>query len=382
MTERLYYHDAYLKNFEAEVVSAEGNTVYLNRTAFYPTSGGQPFDHGRLAGIAIEDVIDEGDRIAHVLAGPAPSGSVAGEIDWNRRFDYMQQHTGQHLLSAVFAELFDLHTVSVHFGDESATVELAAASVSPEQLVRAQERANEVVFENRPVTVAFAEASGDLGLRKASDREGELRIVSIDNLDRSACGGTHVRSTAEIGPILLRKQEKIRGNTRVEFLCGMRAIRRARADYEALSTIARHLSAAVDETPAIVKANLDRAQDAEKSRKKLAMELAQLQGRELYHATAPSEDGVRRVLTRELISDDVRTRAQAFTALPRAVFTAICGNPPSVLVAASKDSGVNAGDLVKTAVTANGGRGGGSPTMAQGSVPDADSLQRVVSALT
>jgi len=386
MTERIYYRDAYVRSFEATVIEAQGNKVYLDRTAFYPTSGGQPFDRGMLGGLVIEDVVDEGERIAHVVAGELACGPVTGKIDWPRRFDFMQQHTGQHLLSAVFAEQFHLVTVSVHFGDEAATIELATPSLqleqlSAEQLERAQERANEVVFENRAVAVAFEHASEAEGLRKASEREGELRIVTIGDFDRSACGGTHVRSTAEIGPIMIRRTEKIRGNTRVEFLCGMRAIRRARADFEAVSGVARAFSAAIDEVPGLVTTALERVLELDKSRKKIAIELARLQGRELYHATEPDGGGVRRVKVTEPITEDVRTRAQAFTSLPKAVFIAVWENPPTLLVAASKDSGVNAGDLVKNAVTAQGGRGGGSATMAQGSVPDRDALQRAVSAV-
>lgn len=379
MTQRLYYHDAYLCRFEAAVVAVDGQRVYLDRTAFYPASGGQPHDTGKLGGVRVVDVIDEEDRIAHLIEGAAPSGVVACEVDWARRLDHSQQHTGQHLLSAVFSEMFGLHTVAVHFGGDTATIELASASVTAEQMERAAERANEIVFENRAVTVRFAPASEDLGLRREVDRQGELRLVEIAGLDRSACGGTHVRSTAEIGPIAIRRQEKIRGNVRLEFVCGMRAIRRARADFEALSGVARALGSGLDEAPALVRANLDRVQELEKGRKKIALELEQMRGRELHQATPPDAAGLRRVVLREPITDDLRARAQSFTGQGRAVLVAICDDPPSLLVAASKDSGVNAGEMVKDAVTANGGRGGGSAQLGQGSVPDAEALQRVVS---
>ena len=381
MTERLYYHDCTVREFDAQVVATEANKVYLDRTAFYPTSGGQPNDRGKLGGATVVDVIDEGDRIAHVVEGELPSGTVKGEVDWSRRWDYTQQHTGQHLLSAVFIEACGLETIAVHFGEEISTIELATPSVSAAQIERAVERANAVVFENRPVKIVFASAGDDLGLRRASEREGELRIVDIDGLDRSACGGTHVRFTGEIGPILVRKQEKIRGNTRLEFVCGMRAVRRAGADYEALAAAARAMSAQFEEVPALVKSTLEKVQELDKSRRKVAMELAQLQGRELYHGAAPDAAGLRKLVLREAITEDTRTRATAFASQPMAVLVVISENPPSVLVAASKDSGVNAGNLVKQAVTANGGRGGGSPQMAQGSVPDAEALQRVVTAL-
>ena len=198
MTERLYYTDSYVREFQARVVerSVDGRTVYLDRTLFYPSSGGQPFDVGSIAGVAVIDVVDEEDRIAHRLAAPLTSdGEVAGEIDWTRRFDHMQQHSGQHLLSAVFEELFGLHTVSFHLGAESATVDLEGGSVEARMVTEAERRANQLVAENRAMDVRFEDASAAQGLRKASEREGTLRIVSIDGLDRSACGGTHVRST-------------------------------------------------------------------------------------------------------------------------------------------------------------------------------------------
>jgi alanyl-tRNA synthetase len=380
-TERLYYRDSYLREFEARVLAVENQKIYLNRTAFYPSSGGQPFDRGTLGPASVIDVIDEGDRIAHVISGQPPSGEVHCEIDWARRFDHMQQHSGQHLLSAVLVELFDIPTLSFHLGEDSSTIDVGAPSLTPAQVDCARQRANEILFENRPVAVSFGHASEDLGLRKASEREGVLRIISIDGLDRSACGGTHVRATGEIGAVLIRKLDKIRGNVRIEFLCGMRAARRAAKDYEALAAIGRTFSAPIDDTPQLVKAQVDRVQNLEKSLSKFATELAGYQGRELYSATEASPSGLRRAILREPITESLRTRAQAFAAQPKAVLIAISDDPAAVLVAASKDSGVNAGEVVKSAVTANGGRGGGSATMAQGSLPSAEALQRAISAL-
>src|SRR3954468_129 len=162
MTNRLYYTDAYRGEFNANVVARgdDDTRVYLDETAFYPTSGGQPHDLGTLNGVTVIDVIDEGERIVHVLSSPLPAGeAVMGKIDWARRFDLMQQHTGQHLLSAVFEDLFGFRTVSVHFGTESSTLDLDADAVTAEQLLRAEERANHVVFEARPVVVVFEEAA-------------------------------------------------------------------------------------------------------------------------------------------------------------------------------------------------------------------------------
>src|SRR5579883_544128 len=383
MTERLYYTDSYLRDFTAAIVgrSADNQTVYLDRTAFYPTSGGQPFDTGLLGGVPVVDVIDEDDRIAHRLAAPAPAAApVECAVDWTRRFDHMQQHTGQHLLSAVFEELYALRTVSFHLGAESATIDLEGIPVETAILAAVERRANEVIWEDRPVTVEFCDAADARGLRKPSGREGTLRIVSIEGLDRSACGGTHLRRTGEIGAVLLRKTEKIRQATRVEFLCGARAIRRARADYDALSRAAQWFSAPLDDVPAAVSAQLEALRDAEKSVKKLEMDLAAYQGRELYDQTAPGADGFRRV-TRRLdrgSADALRAIAQHFTAREKAVFVAAIAEPPSVLLTVSADSGIDAGKLLKEALTAAGGRGGGAARMAQGSVPTREALEEVL----
>lgn len=381
MTERLYYHDCYLTEFRARVMdtSPDGRRIYLDRTAFYPTSGGQPFDIGKLGDADVTEVVDEDGRIAHQVSAPLVNGvEVPGVIDWSRRFDHMQQHTGQHLLSAVLVDLFGAQTVSFHLGADSCTIDVGR-SLEPAQIRQAELRANEIVFENRPVTIGFEDSSKDLGLRKPTDREGVIRIISIQDLDRSACGGTHVRATGEIGPILIRKLDRIRGNLRIEFLCGLRAVKRARADFEAISSVARAFSAPPDETPALVTAQLEKLQDSEKARRRLATELAQARGRELYAATAPGPDGVRKVARRVgSLSDELRAEAQSFTAGARSVFVAMGDDPPAILLAASADSGINAGESLKAAVSKVGGRGGGSATMAQGSLPSKDLLDQLV----
>jgi alanyl-tRNA synthetase len=385
MTERLYYSDSYLRQFTAHIAgrSEDGLTVYLDRTALYPESGGQPSDAGTIAGAAVLDVVDEGERIAHRLASPLEPGPVECVVDWPRRFDHMQQHTGQHLLSAIFEEMLSLRTVSFHLGAGSATIDLEGGAADAAALREVERRANRIVFENRPVSVLFEDAAQAQGLRKASDREGLLRIVSIDGLDRSACGGTHVRATGEIGVILLRKVEKVRQATRVEFLCGARAAARARADYDALLRASQLFSSPLDEVPALIATQLETARAAEKARRKLELDLAAYRGKELYEATAPGPDGIRRVTRRAERGslEDFRAIAQSFTAQPKAVFLASIDGPPSILLAVSEDSGIDAGKSVKAALAEAGGRGGGTPRMAQGSVANRELLQTVLSKL-
>jgi len=384
MTERLYYTDARLTEFTARVVETAGNRVYLDRTAFYPTSGGQLFDVGTLGGARVVDVVDEKERIAHILDGPAAFAAgdeLEGRVDWTRRFDHMQQHTGQHLLSAVFEELFGHRTVSVHFGDDSSTLDLDAASLPRERALQAERHANEIVLENRPVTVTFEDAAKASGLRKAVDRTGEIRIVSIDGVDRSACGGTHVRGTGEIGPVAIRRVEKYKQGTRVEFLCGWRALDRARSDFDALSVTAAALTASIDEVPVLVAAQAGRVKDAEAEARKRGEELAKYQARERYDAAAPDASGLRRIVESAPSMDPLRAMAQAMGALPKAVYIGSVASPPGIVLAASADSGINAGELLKAALAANGGRGGGSPRIAQGTVADAAALERVLESL-
>ncbi len=379
MTQRLYYDDSYLTRFQATVVevSPDRKRVVLDRSAFYPTSGGQPFDAGLLNGVRVTDVVDEDVHIVHFLDSPLEGETVEGTIDWPRRFDHMQQHTGQHLLSAVMADLFGFETVSFHLGAESSTIDLATPAISSAQLQDAERRVNELVVENRPVDVAYVDATDAVDLRKPSGRAGTLRVVRIRDADSSACGGTHVRATGEIGPVLLRKTDKVRGDVRLEFLCGGRAVRRARADFEALTKIAQAFSCPLDDSPSLVLGQIERLQESEKHRRKLAGELAQHRGRQLYEQTAAGQDGVRRYLTRIErggIPDEVRTEAQSFTSLPKAVYAAVCAEPPSVLLAASADSGIHAGNFLKAELGKAGGRGGGNAQLAQGSAPEVEAL--------
>jgi alanyl-tRNA synthetase len=385
MTHRLYYTDSYLRDFEAAVIerSDDSRRVYLDQTAFYPTSGGQPFDGGRLGGIEVTDVVDEGERVAHLLAAPLTGGRARGQIDWDRRFDHMQQHTGQHLLSAVLADLTGHSTVGVHFGRESSTLDLDVGGLTPDQVSKAEDRANEIVVQNRLVEVSFEEAATAAGLRKAPEREGRLRIVTIHGLDRSACGGTHVRATGEIGPILIRKVERLRKGVRVEFLCGSRATRRARADYSLLSSLASEFSAAADELPRLIASQREEIKEVNATNRELRGKLDTCHARELYAAATPESTGIRRVTVQEdgMSADTLRGLAQAFGLMPLAVFVGAVTSPPAIVLAASEDTGIDAAGLLKSLLTSVGGRGGGSARLAQGILPGRAQLQTVIESL-
>lgn len=386
MTERLYYDQQNLLAFEARVieVAADPHRVYLDRTAFYPTSGGQPFDRGSLNGQAVVDVSeDEDGRIAHHLAAPWSGAiEVRGEIEAARRRDHQEQHTGQHLLSAVIHEHLGFATLSFHLGEEASTIDIAAPALTDAQAADVERWANAQIRLNLPVTVSYEDAELAAGLRKASERSGTLRIVTIASLDRSACGGTHVAATGEIGSLALRKIEKVRGTMRLEFLCGGRAQSRARRDFETLSAIARSFTVALDQAPAQVTALKTRLEAAEKSLKKLALEEATRRGRSLYNAASPAATGLRFIWRQwDSLPEDARAESQGFTSGERSVYLATALTPPAILLSVSTDSGLSAQAMLKEELERHGGRGGGSATFAQGTVPTAEGACAIAGAI-
>jgi alanyl-tRNA synthetase len=230
--------------------------------------------------------------------------------------------------------------------------------------------------------VSFEDAAEATGLRKASERDGELRIVSIEGIDRNACGGTHVERTGEIGALLLRRAEKTKGNTRIEFVCGHRAVARARLDAELLTTAARSLSAAPHDLPGLVELQIQRLAEGERERKRLAAELARYQATALWTASIPDSDGVRRIVMSVTGAvKEAEPLAQQLVALGCCTVVVTNAEAGAVLMATAADTGIDAGQRLRTALQAVGGRGGGSPRVAQGAVPDPSQLHAVLEQL-
>jgi alanyl-tRNA synthetase len=393
MTERLYYHDSFVYAFDARVVESfprEGrHTIILDRTAFYPTSGGQVHDTGRFvledsSEVPVIDVADEEmGRILHFTASPVAVGAaVRGSIDAERRRNHMQQHSGQHVLSAAFVRLFNMPTVSFHMGAESCTIDLETEGLSAARAEKAERLANEVLLEDRPVRIRFVplEEARQLGLRKLPPKQtGDLRLIDITDFDLCACGGTHVRSTGQIGAILLRKIEKVKQGVRVEFVCGLRAVATARKDYNALTETAGIYSAHIYDVPQQVRKSLDESKAAEKAQHRLLEELAELQAGRMLAETAGSS----RVITAVFPDRDavfIKLLAQKLTAGGDviALLAAAAGQPALVFAQNSKVPGSgspttgpkpNMGQLMKDAMAQLGGRGGGTADMAQGGLP-------------
>ncbi len=256
-THRIYYDDSFAHDFEAKVLTCEpcvhGTTpaweVVLDETALYPTSGGQPCDHGKLGDANVLDVRDDGDEIIHIVDRELQPGPVHGCVDWPRRFDHMQQHTGQHLLSAMFQERFGRPTVSFHLGAELSSIDIRGAEPTLEILEGAERAANRIIFEDRPINVRYGtqEELAEMGVRKEVQRTGILRAIEIEGADLQPCGGTHVRRTAQIGTLLVRRCTKMRQDWRVEFACGARSERLARNDFRLIGRAATSLGCAPDD---------------------------------------------------------------------------------------------------------------------------------------
>jgi alanyl-tRNA synthetase len=372
---RLYYTDAYLTSFDARVVDAmvlDGRpAAVLDRTAFYPTSGGQPFDTGTLGSVTVIDVIDLDDgRVAHVLERAIEIGAVvAGRVDWSRRFDHMQQHTGQHVLSAAFDRLLGARTESFHLGQEECTVDLAA-DLRPDQIETVSIEANRIVWEDRAVSVRFvpaAEASA-LPLRKAPAREGVLRLVEVDDFDLCACGGTHVSRTGAIGIIAVAGWERFKGGTRVAFLCGGRALSRFNAQRDVQAQLVRRLSVLPAELPAAVERLQDDAKAQRAAIRSLQGKLAGFEAERLL-AQAPVASG-RRLVVASLDGFDaagLKALAAAIVTHPSSAACLISGRPPfDVVVARAADVPLDAGALLRKLTALFGGKGGGRPELAQG----------------
>ena len=308
-TKRLYYDDSFLENFDAQVLSCEpaapraGNAapratweVVLDRTAFYPTSGGQPHDVGKLGDANVMEVSDAGeDEIVHFVDRPLEKGAVKGCVNWPRRFDHMQQHTGQHLLSAILQERFGLPTVSFHLGSETSSIDLRGPEPSEEMLEGAERAANQIVFQDRPINVRYGAADqlAKLGVRKEVEREGILRAIEIEAVDLQPCGGTHLKSTGQIGLILVRRCTKMRQDWRVEFVCGGRASRAARQDFLWLRRAAEKLNCAAEDLVASVERAIAERDANHKQLRAALQKLAQAEAASATQAAATDSTGLR-----------------------------------------------------------------------------------------
>jgi alanyl-tRNA synthetase len=413
MTKRLYYDSSEIHEFDSVVEDVAPPSpaqsrpaVMLRETAFYPTSGGQVHDTGWLTmdgdgrtedRLRVTEVADTEDgRIVHYLEAPTrlpvAGAAVHGSIDRERRRDHMQQHTGQHVLSAAFVELYQMPTVSFHMGEYYCSIDLATPSVSSEQIAGAERRANQIVFQNRSVRIRYvsrAEAE-KLGLRKLPPAERDnLRLVEVADFDLSACGGTHVSVSGQIGSIVLRKSERVRQGTRVEFVCGDRAVRMARRDYGALSEAAALFSAQLWDVPEQIRKSLEDNKLVRKQKEDALDQLAALMA--LADLRSQPETNGRRIVVRAFSDRDIhfaKLFAQKVTraGTPAIVLVASTVDPPGLVFAqtavqvssGAPGSTADMGALLKQVLSSFGGRGGGSRDFAQGGVPAGCNVEQLL----
>jgi alanyl-tRNA synthetase len=397
MTTRLYYHDSFLYDFDAEiqdVLDSPRPALVLDRTAFYPTSGGQVFDTGWITSdgnnkVRVSEVADAEDgRVVHYVEALSndlkPGSKVRGQIDAPRRRDHMQQHSGQHVLSAAFIRLYGMATVSFHMAEDYCSIDLDTPTLTKDQVEAAERLANEIILENRSVDIRFVtrDEAGKLGLRKLPPTErDELRLIDVHDFDLTACGGTHVSRTGQIASILLRKVEKVRQVWRVEFVAGLRAVATARRDYTTLTETAALFSAHIYDVPQQARKSLDEIRSVRKQLEQSHEELAEAQAVGLLGET-PEANG-RKLVVRTFSDRDlnfVKLLAQKLTRLsPHVVaLLATTAPQPSLVFAQSGGQPFDMGALMKETMAKLGGRGGGSKDMAQGGIPNPSGIEEAL----
>ncbi len=375
VTERLYYSDSHLIEFEARVVDVTDRVsgwtaIVLNRTAFYPTGGGQPSDTGTLNGARVVECIDDGDQgVLHVVQGAAPARDaiVKGRVDWPRRLDHIQQHTGQHILSQAFVTLFNAPTKSFRVMEASCEIDIELSNPTTDIIERAVELANNVIWEDRSITIrnVTSDEAAELPLRKEPAREGELRLIEIEGFDLTPCGGTHAHRTGEVGMIAVRSWERAKGLTRIEFVAGTRAL----ADYRKANKSAREIAALFstgrDDAPQLATQIIEENKELHR-RVRALEELAA--GVEAEKLLASARAGVVTQVFEGRDAESLKKLAQALVGHPQTI--ALLGSRDKdtarLVFARSSDAAGDMSTLMRAACAMLDGRGGGKPDMAQG----------------
>ncbi|WP_227396199.1 alanyl-tRNA editing protein [Jeotgalibacillus aurantiacus] len=371
MAEKLFYQDVYVKQFEAEVektnIDEQGrHYVVLNQTAFYPTGGGQPFDQGTLNGVRVEDVEEVEGEIRHYTESKV-TGHVTGEIDWQRRFDHMQQHAGQHILSAVFENQFHAKTISFHLGQDICFIDLEVDSLPEDTLLQAEEDANRVILDNHPIEtkwVAYDELS-QYPLRKAVSVKEDIRLVIIPDIDYNGCGGTHPGSTGEVAALKILHTEKQKGNIRVYFVCGQRVRKQLGEKHTVMQSLTAKLSAPQDQLPQAADRLLEQVRDLEKEREELKKQLAEMQA-DRYIST--SDHVIKEIFHDQAIADlqqlakNITTKADDRIVL----FVNETSDKLQVVCARGSSIDLNMNLPLKKGLSLINGRGGGKPDFVQG----------------
>lgn len=370
MTKKLYYEDPYLTTFTASIIKKEPDYVIISETAFYPTGGGQPCDYGSLNGIPVLNVEIMDGEIRHYLAEPLDSHAieVEGNINWKRRFDHMQQHTGQHILSAAFAELFQMQTVSFHLGKETATIDLDTIEVTAEQLKEVEELANQIILENRAIEIKWVteDELAQYKLRKATSIQEDIRLVIIPDFDYNACGGTHPSSTGQVGSIKILQTEKQKRHVRLEFVCGKRVLTQLGRKQDVLLNLISKLSSPeeklVDAAQNLILSN----KSLEKLLNEQNQELLKFEAQELLNKSI--NDIVAVTFENRTIQDLQRLARFLVEESPSSLCVFVSHNEEKLQIVTAR--GTNREESMKALLLQLlpliNGKGGGNDTLAQG----------------
>ena len=382
-TKRLYFENPYQIEFHAHVLERlkhDGNpTLILDQTCFYPESGGQPSDKGTVDGVAVLQVIEADGRILHCIEKEILAEEVTGYIDWGTRFDHMQQHAGQHVLSQSFFELFRAETLSFHLGEETSTVEIDLRSLSEEQAESVERRANALVFEDREIKNYFVsqEQVKEIPLRKPPQKKDHIRVVEVSDFDYSACGGTHPRRTGEIGPVKILKGDRVRNNVRCEFVCGQRAL----ADYVLKHRILRDLAVRFTVNESEVPGSVDKIsaelKDQKKKMKKIRERLLHFEAQEMIQKAQGRI--IKEVFAERTVEE---TRHLALNIIKGGEFIVLFGlaleGRGHLILAVSEGLGLDIRELISIVSPLVKGKGGGSPTLVEIFTPDPSNIEQAL----
>jgi alanyl-tRNA synthetase len=391
-TERLYYSDSHLIEFEALVTDKTDRVsgwtaLTLNRTAFYPTGGGQPSDTGTLGDARVVECIDDEENgVLHVIQGRAPEvgAPVKGRIDWPRRLDHIQQHTGQHILSQAFVTLFNGPTRSFRVLHDSCEIDVELTNPTNEIIERAVELANNVIWEDRLITInsVTAEEAAKLPLRKEPSRDGELRLIEIEGFDLTPCGGTHAYRTGEVGMIAVRGWERAKGLTRIEFAAGTRALADYRRANKTARAVASLFSASRDDAAKLSSHMLEENKELRHRVRALEAIAASVEAEELWQKTRASSGGVRIIAEVLDDRDPESLKHLALALISHTATIALLGSRDKensrLVFARSEDASGDMNALMREACATLDGRGGGKPDLAQGGGKNLEKLQEAI----
>ncbi len=382
-TKRLYFDDPYQVEFEANVIqnlTHEGNPgIILDKTCFYPEGGGQPPDKGTINGVSVVHVLEKDNQIIHVLEKEVSSDAVTGKIDWKTRFDHMQQHAGQHILSQCFVQLFDAATRSFHLGQETSTLEVDMRNMSEDEAERIEKFANDIVFQNKEIKTCFyrEEDISSIPLRRPTKKEGDIRVVEVSAFDQTACGGTHPRSTGEIGTIKILKWDRIRDNVRLEFICGKRALRDYARKHQDLKTLSNSLT--VDDKDIVASFEKIRAdlKTQKKINRKMQEKVIQFEANDISNR---AEGRIIKQIFIERSPDEIRLLALFL--IKKGEFVVLFGlemeERAHVFLACSESLGLDMRELVPVVSPLIDGKGGGRPSLVELSGGKKENLEKAM----